>query len=55
MVESLIYLTATKPTLSYVVSFISIIMTMPAVEHWKTTKKVLTYVIGTLDFGILYN
>jgi hypothetical protein len=55
LVGSLIYLTTTRPDLSFTVSFISRFMTTPKVEHWTTTKRVLRYVKGTLDFGILYN
>jgi hypothetical protein len=55
LVGSLIYLTTTRPDLSFVVSFISRFMTAPKVEHWTATKRVLRYVKGTLDFGILYN
>jgi hypothetical protein len=55
LVGSLIYLTTTRPDLSYVVSFISRFMTTSKVEHWTATKRVLRYVKGTLDFGILYN
>jgi hypothetical protein len=55
LVKSLIYLTSTRIDLSYAVSFISRFMTSPKVEHWIATKRVLRYVKGTLDFGILYN
>jgi hypothetical protein len=51
----LIYLTATTPDLSYVVSFLSRFVTMSMVEHWTATKGVLRYVKGILDFGVLYN
>lgn len=46
---SLIYLTATRPDLSYDVSFISRFMTAPDVKHWTTAKRALRYVKGTLD------
>jgi hypothetical protein len=55
LVGSLIYLIATRPGLSYVVSFINIFMTVSKVEHWTVAKGVLIYVKGTLDFNILYN
>jgi hypothetical protein len=55
LVGSLIYLTTTRPDLSFAMSFISRFMTTPKVEHWTTTKRVLRYVKGTLDFGILYS
>jgi hypothetical protein len=54
LVGSLIYLTATRPNLSYAVSYISRFMQAPKTEHWTATKRVLRYVKGTLDFGILY-
>ena len=41
LVGSLIYLTSTRPDLSYVVSFNSIFMTTPKVEDWTATKRVL--------------
>jgi hypothetical protein len=55
LVGSLIYLTVTRPDLSFAVSFISRFMIAPKVEHWTAAKRVLRYVKGTLDFGILYN
>ena len=55
LVGSLIYLIATRPDLSFVMRFISRFMTVPKVEHWTAAKRVLRYVKGTLDFGILYS
>lgn len=55
LVDMLIYLTATRIDLSYVVSYISRVMTTPKEKHWVATKWVLKYVKGTLEFGILYN
>jgi len=54
LVGRLIYITSTRHDLSFVVRFISIFMIAPKVEHETTTKRVLRYVKGTLDFGILY-
>jgi hypothetical protein len=54
LVGSLIYLTTTSPYLSYIVSFISRFMRVTKIEHWTVAKRVLRYVKGTLDFGILY-
>ncbi|XP_057854791.2 secreted RxLR effector protein 161-like [Cryptomeria japonica] len=54
LVGSLIYLTATRPDLSYVVSYISCFMTTPIAEHWIVVKRDLCYVKGTFDFDILY-
>ena len=55
LVGSLIYLTATRPDLSFVVSFISRFRSAPKVEHWTAAERVLRYVKGTLDFSILYS
>lgn len=55
LVGSLIYLTATRPDISYAVSYISRFMSAPKVEHWVAAKRVLRYVKGTPDFGILYS
>jgi hypothetical protein len=55
LVGNLIYLTTTRPDLSFAVSFISRFMTTPKVEHWTAVKRVLRYVKATLDFSILYN
>jgi hypothetical protein len=55
LVGSLIYLTATRPDLSYAMSVISKFTTTSKVKHWNVEKRVLSYVKGTLDFGILYS
>ena len=55
LVGSLIYLIVTRPDLSFIVILISIFMSTPKVQHWKLAKRVLRYVKGTLDFGILYS
>lgn len=54
LVGRLIYLIATKPDLIVILSFISEFISAPKVEHWIAMKRVLRYVKGTLDFGILY-
>ena len=54
LVGSLIYLTATRPGISFVVSYISRFMSAPKADHWIAMKRVLCYVRGTLDYGLLY-
>eukprot|EP00253_Pinus_taeda_P029216 PITA_29216 len=54
LVGSLIYLTATKPDISFSVSYISRFMSAPKVDHWIAAKRVLRYVRGTSDYGLLY-
>jgi len=54
LVGSLIYLTTTKPDLSFAVSYISRFMTNPKTNHCIAAKHVLHYVHGTSDYGLLY-
>ena len=54
LVGSLNYLTTTKPDIAYSVSILSQFMAKPCESHWKAAKKVLRYLKGTLNFGIMY-
>jgi len=54
LVGSLIYLTNTRPNLSYLVSILSRFMQEPRESHWNSAKRVLRYIQGTKDFGLLY-
>eukprot|EP00253_Pinus_taeda_P009256 PITA_09256 len=54
LVGSLIYLTATRPDISFSVSYISRFMSAPKADHWIAAKCVLRYVRGTSDYGLLY-
>eukprot|EP00253_Pinus_taeda_P002223 PITA_02223 len=54
LVGSLIYLTATRPDISFSVSYISRFMAAPKADHWIAAKRVLRYVRGTSDYGLLY-
>jgi hypothetical protein len=54
LVGSLMYLTATRPDLMYVVSLISRFMESPKDSHWKVGKRILRYVAGTIDYGLWY-
>ena len=54
LIGSLIYLTNTRPDLSYAVSILSRFMQEPRDSHWNPTKRVLRYIQGTKDFGLLY-
>jgi hypothetical protein len=54
MVGSLIYLTATRSDIMFVVSLISRYMENPTEFHLQMAKRVLRYLKGTLDFGIFY-
>ena len=54
LIRSLIYLTFTRPNLSYPVDLISQFMKTPRDIHLDCAKRVLQYVSGTMDCGILY-
>ena len=52
--SSMIYLTITRPDLSYSVSLLRQFMQTPRDIHLDCAKQVLRYVSGTMDYGILY-
>jgi hypothetical protein len=54
LVGSLNYLTTTRPNIAYSVNILSQFMAKPFEIHWKTAKKVLRYLKGTINFGIMY-
>jgi hypothetical protein len=54
IVGILMFLTHTRPHISYSVSLVSIYITEPSKIHMKATKRILRYVKGTLNFGIHY-
>lgn len=54
IVGSLMYLTATRPDVMFVVGLISRYMENPTELHLQVAKRVLRYLKGTLDFGIFY-
>ena len=45
--------TISGPDLSTAASILSKFMSKPSVEHWKGVKRVLRYVQGTLDYGLM--
>jgi len=48
------YLTVTRPYIMYVVCLISRYMADPKEEHMQIAKRVLRYLKGTLNFGLVY-
>ena len=52
--NSLIYITITRPDLSYPVGLLSQFMQTPRDIHLDCAKRVLQYMSGTMDYGILY-
>lgn len=54
VVGSLMYLTTTRPDIMYGVSLISRFMSNPTEVHWSAAKRILRYIQGTTELGILY-
>lgn len=54
LVGSLIYLTITRPDIAYSVGVISQSVQNPRAPHLDAAKRVLRYVQGSFDYGLLY-
>ena len=54
LIGILLYLTHSRPDISYVVSVVARYMQEPHELQWKATKRILHYVQGTIDYGIHY-
>jgi hypothetical protein len=54
LVGSFLYLTATRPDIMYAARLVSRFMESPKDSHWKMAKRILRYVVGTLNFGLWY-
>jgi hypothetical protein len=54
MVGSLMYLTATRPDLMFAVNLIARFMEHPVENHLMAAKRILRYIRGTQELGILY-
>lgn len=54
IVGSLLYLTATRPDMMFVVSLLSRYMECPIELHLQAAKRVFRYLKGTINFGVLY-
>ena len=48
LVGKLLYLTHTRPDLSFVVGLVARFMQNPRESHWKAAKRILRYVRGTV-------
>ena len=54
LIGSLRYLCHTRHDLAYSVGVVSRFMQKPEVSHLTATKRILRYLKGTLDYGILF-
>eukprot|EP00253_Pinus_taeda_P034873 PITA_34873 len=54
LVGSLMYLTSTRPDIMQGVSLVSRFMETPKDTHWSAGKRILRYIVGTRDCGIMY-
>jgi hypothetical protein len=52
LVGSLLYLTAARPDIVFVVNYLSRFMQSPSQIHFVAAKRVLRYLKGTLEFGM---
>src|SRR3954467_3177742 len=55
MIGSLLYLTASRPDIAFAVRVRSRYQAEPKVSHINQVKRILKYVSGTCDYGILYS
>ena len=55
LVGSLMCLTVARPYIMYGVIMISIFMESPKYSHWKACKRIMRYISGTKDLGIMYS
>jgi len=55
LVGKILYLTHSRPDLSFVVGLVARFMKNPHESHWKAAKRILHYVRGTVQFGIHYS
>src|SRR4051812_40608477 len=55
MIGSLLYLTASRPDITFAVGVCARYQGEPKASHLNQVKRILKYVNGTSDYGILYN
>ncbi|XP_066333983.1 secreted RxLR effector protein 161-like [Miscanthus floridulus] len=54
IVGGLSYLIHTRPDIAFAVGYVSRFIEDPREDHWATVKRLLRYVKGTVDHGIIY-
>ncbi|CAM8893628.1 unnamed protein product [Rhodiola kirilowii] len=54
MVGGLLYLTLTRPDISFAVNKVCQYVSKPTDDHWEAVKRILRYVKGTIDTGLKF-
>ncbi|XP_006588199.1 uncharacterized protein LOC114368337 [Glycine soja] len=54
LIGCLVYLTATRPDITYVVNLLSQYMHCASEIHFKATKRILRYIKGTIGYGVKF-
>ncbi|XP_058003620.1 secreted RxLR effector protein 161-like [Hevea brasiliensis] len=54
LIGCLLYLSPARPDIMYATSILSKFMQSPCEVHYRAAKRVMRYVKGTADFGVLY-
>ncbi|XP_066323899.1 uncharacterized mitochondrial protein AtMg00810-like [Miscanthus floridulus] len=54
IVDGLRYLIHTRPDIAFAVGYVSRFMEDPREDHWASMKRLLCYVKGTVDQGIVF-
>ncbi|XXG59644.1 hypothetical protein AAC387_Pa04g1693 [Persea americana] len=54
LVESLVYLTITRPNISYAVNVVSQFMTAPQHHHLVAVKRIIRYILGSPTRGLVF-
>jgi hypothetical protein len=54
LVGSLRYLAHTRPDLAFSIGYVSRLMQRPTMEHQQAMKRIIRYVVGTLDHNLYY-
>lgn len=52
VVGALQYATITRPDISYAVNRVCQFLSMPTIHHWKSVKRILRYLKGTMNYGL---
>lgn len=55
LVESLRYLTCTRPNILYAVGLVNRYMKTPIIAHTNIAKRIIFYIKDTIDFSLLYS